>query len=69
MAQLQQIAEKHGVSTKNIICVGDGANEKRIFEISKGVTFRNSMIEDLAWKVVENLKEIPSLINGADKLY
>jgi len=45
------------------VCVGDGANDLELFAATgKGVAFTNTPAAEKAWKVVESLEDVPSVL-------
>ena len=60
--QLTELCEEIGIPVGEVFCVGDGANEKIIFEeTGKGITFKGSKLESVAWQVVDSLTDIKEL--------
>lgn len=60
---LEGICEKHGVETKDVICVGDGGNDIEIFKITKGILVgENSVLKEVAWEQVQSLEEVIELL-------
>lgn len=63
LMHLQAFAKKLGFSLKECICIGDGDNDRLLFEATgKGITFTGSKITDVAWKVVNDLAEIQKIL-------
>ncbi len=59
----KKYCNEHNFSLENAFVVGDGGNEKELFQIAKGILLgSNEKLKPLAWKVVDNLSEIPELI-------
>jgi phosphoserine phosphatase len=58
VTQIKEIAAKHAVATEDIVCIGDGANERELFKLTRGITFENSKASDIAWNVVPDLRAI-----------
>lgn len=59
---LHQIKDRFQVELHQIACLGDGVNERAIFEATgKGITFHGSPLEDIAWRVINDMTELPSL--------
>ena len=50
------------LNPRDVVCVGDGDNEAELFKLSRGITFRGSKLEAEAWKIVENLTDIPAIL-------
>lgn len=60
---LSDVMKELGVKPEECICIGDGGNDIEIFKLTKhGITFKGSPIEPEAWKVVERLSDIKSLL-------
>lgn len=60
---LKQLLRSLNVAPHECACVGDGANDRDMFELTgRGITFRGSKIEHDAWKVVDTITEIPDII-------
>lgn len=60
--QFTDICLKKGVDPTQCAAIGDGANDKHLFELTgHGVTFTDSPIENSAWRVVSNLSEVGEL--------
>jgi phosphoserine phosphatase len=51
------------INIQQVVCVGDGFNDRKIFEQSgRGVTFAGSQVEKLAWKVVKKLGDLKEIL-------
>lgn len=62
---LKRLIKERGIEPRECACIGDGANDKEMFELTgRGITFPGSPIASDAWKVVDSLSEIPNLIVG-----
>ncbi len=62
---LKRLISEHSITPHECACIGDGANDKEMFELTgHGITFVGSPIESVAWKVVRSLAEIPPLVLG-----
>ena len=62
-AYLKRLMKERGVAPHECVCIGDGANDREMFELTgHGITFPNSPLAPVAWKVVNSLVEIPPLI-------
>lgn len=59
---LKSLCEEAGVSFDEVACVGDGANEEELFKLARGITFKGSKVESIAWKVVDKLEQIPEIL-------
>lgn len=58
-----QIQREHKVKLHQIACLGDGFNERLIFEATqKGITFPGSKLETIAWRVIPTLADLPSVL-------
>lgn len=63
LIQLRSLCNTLHIKMNEVVCVGDGDNEKDIFEeTGKGITFKGSKIESDAWKVVDKLEDIRSIL-------
>lgn len=51
-----------GVSSGEVICVGDGSNERELFKLVRGITFQGSNVADVAWEVVPGIKHVANAI-------
>jgi phosphoserine phosphatase len=61
--QLQRICDEKGIVLGDCLCVGDGANDRLLFEATNcGVTFEGSPIEGSAKHVIRNLGELAILL-------
>ncbi len=61
--QLQDHCQELGIDITQVACVGDGDNDQEIFTLTgHGITFKGSKIESDAWKVINNLKEISTIL-------
>lgn len=61
--QLIALSKKAGVSLNHIACIGDGDNDMGIFELTgHGITFKDSKIRDKAWKVIDTLSDLKSVL-------
>lgn len=62
-ALAKKYCNEHEFILENAFVVEDGGNGKWLFEIAKGILLgSNEKLKPLAWKVVNNLSEIPELI-------
>lgn len=53
----------HNLSPADAVAVGDGGNEWELFKVMKGVLLgANEKLKPLAWKQVENLSEIVTIL-------
>ena len=63
LIQLRSLCNTLHIKMNEVVCVGDGDNEKDIFEeTGKGITFKGSKIENVAWKVVDKLEDIKAIL-------
>lgn len=63
LTQVIQLKESLSCNPEDIICLGDGDNEREIFKYTKrGITFTNSRIVDLAWKQINNISELKLIL-------
>ncbi|MFZ2200000.1 MAG: HAD-IB family phosphatase [Microgenomates group bacterium] len=61
--QLIALSKKTGVALNQIACVGDGDNDMGIFALTgRGITFKDSKIRDKAWKVIDKLSDLKSVL-------
>jgi HAD superfamily phosphoserine phosphatase-like hydrolase len=61
---LEEICKSLGCGLENCVCVGDGENDRHLFEASRGITFHSSeeSFKETAWRVVADLKEITCIL-------
>ena len=60
---LTKFVTRAGWELKNCVCVGDGYNDRKIFEATGyGITTKGTKIEDKAWKVVPNLLSLEEIL-------
>lgn len=51
------------IGINEAVCIGDGFNDVKMFaECGHGVTFKGSRIEDKAWKIIESLEELKTIL-------
>lgn len=63
LIQLKEICEKLKIPLHTVACVGDGDNDRTIFEETKrGITFPGSKLESIAWKIVTKLTDIEKVL-------
>jgi phosphoserine phosphatase len=63
LAKLREFCKKLKIGLSQVVCVGDGYNDKKIFEATgHGVTFKGSVIEKEAWKVIGKLKDLETIL-------
>lgn len=63
LTYLTAVAEKHGLALTECICVADGPNDEAMFTATKkGITFPESPVKDIAWKVIDSIDELPVVI-------
>ena len=61
--QLQSFCRNLGISPDECVCIGDGDNDGEIFKYTQhGITFKGSKIEELAWKVINNLSDLEGIL-------
>lgn len=59
---LKEFCELLNVSIDECACVGDGANDIKMFQATKrGITFKGSPIEGEAWKVISTLSDLKTI--------
>ncbi len=62
MSYLNDFCGKLKLNLKDCACVGDGANDIEMFRQTKhGITFKGSIIENEAWKVIESLEDLKNI--------
>lgn len=60
---LQSFCRKLGIDITECACVGDGDNDIELFKTSQhGITFRGSKIEAEAWKVIDQLEDLHTIL-------
>lgn len=56
---LQEYCDQKQIAMNDVITVGDGGNEREIFQVTKGILLGdNKELIPFAWKQVENLSEV-----------
>jgi phosphoserine phosphatase len=61
--QVKKYQSQFNLNPSQICCVGDGDNDSLIFEYTgRGITFPSSKISSQAWKIVDNLSQIKSIL-------
>lgn len=59
LRHLQSFCRKLNINITQCACVGDGNNDRQMFVNTKhGVAFKGSEVEDVAWKVIDNLSDL-----------
>ncbi|MES2213872.1 MAG: HAD family phosphatase [Patescibacteria group bacterium] len=59
---LESFCRKLGIELHECLCVGDGDNDIEMFrKTGRGVTFEDSKIKNEAWKVINGLRDLPTL--------
>jgi len=62
MFYLNDFCGKLKLNLQDCACVGDGANDIEMFRQTKhGITFKGSIIENEAWKVIESLEDLKNI--------
>jgi HAD superfamily phosphoserine phosphatase-like hydrolase len=60
---LESYCNEKGIDPREVYCVGDGGNDLELFKHAKGILLgNNEELKPFAWKEVENLEEIDSII-------
>ncbi len=60
---LQSICEESDIRMNECVCIGDGSNDLPLFvETGHGITFKSSVIEADAWKIINNLLEVKEIL-------
>lgn len=63
LKQLKKFCGKLKIDLSECVCIGDGDNDRRLFEATKrGVTFRGSKLENIAWNVIGKLADIKDIL-------
>ncbi len=61
--QLRTLSQNTHIPLNQIACVGDGDNDLGIFQLtSHGITFKDSKIRDKAWKVIDTISDLESVL-------
>ncbi|MBI2032371.1 MAG: HAD family phosphatase [Candidatus Levybacteria bacterium] len=61
--QLKEFIDKLKIFSREVVCVGDGLSDQELFDLTKhGVTFKGSRIKDKAWKTIDKLEDLCSLL-------
>lgn len=64
LQQLEQFMSERGVSPKDVICVGDGNSDAKLFEAcGRSITFEGSVLADKATHKIKSLSEVPELLS------
>ena len=60
---LEAFCDQLGIQMNECVCIGDGANDIEMFRrTGHGITFRGSSIESDAWKVIDTLHDIQTIL-------
>lgn len=59
---LKDICDIEGIDIRDVVCIGDGSNDRALFKQTRGITFTGSKIANIAWKVVPSIKDVPDAI-------
>lgn len=60
---LEVFCDMLGIKVTECACVGDGANDIEMFKrTGHGITFKGSKIEKDAWKIIDSLHDIPTVL-------
>jgi phosphoserine phosphatase len=60
---LESFCRKLGLDLNQCACIGDGDNDLDMFrKTGRGITFKGSKIEKEAWKVIESLSDLKSIL-------
>jgi phosphoserine phosphatase len=66
LGQLEQICKRLGITLENCVCVGDGSNDKILFEATgHGITFSDSRCASLhgcCWKTIDTLFDLKTVL-------
>lgn len=66
LVHLQEFVNKHGLNVEDCIVIGDGDKDVQLFKATKrgiAVGKDNHALMDVAWKSVDNLSQVKSLLN------
>lgn len=59
---LEDFCSEIGIKINESACVADGENDIEMFRITgHGITFKGSIIENEAWKVIESLEDLKNI--------
>ena len=59
LRHLEQICKILNIPITQCACIGDGANDREMFEATKhGMTFPDSPVSDVAWKNINSIKDL-----------
>lgn len=62
-SHLLSFCRRLDLEVSQCVCVGDGKNDQLLFKkTGRGITFNGSDIEDMAWKLVNNLADIKEIL-------
>lgn len=62
-SHLESFCDLLGINIEECACIGDGANDIEMFRRTKhGITFPDSKIKSEAWKVVNSLHDIQTIL-------
>jgi HAD superfamily phosphoserine phosphatase-like hydrolase len=63
LQQIIKLEKSLSCLPEDIICLGDGDNEKEIFKYTgRGVTFVGSKISDFAWKIIKDISVLKTIL-------
>lgn len=63
LAHLESFCEMLGINIKECACIADGANDIEMFRSTgHGITFKNSNIENEAWKVINSFDDLKNIL-------
>ncbi|HUW22112.1 MAG TPA: HAD-IB family phosphatase [Candidatus Bathyarchaeia archaeon] len=63
LRHLQSFCRKLGLKVSQCVAVGDGDNDIELFKkTGHGITFKRSKLEKYAWRTIENLMDINSIL-------
>jgi len=62
LRHLQSFCRELDIKLTECVCIGDGDNDRLLFEKCKhGITFKDSDIKDLSWKVINELGDLEKI--------
>jgi phosphoserine phosphatase len=63
LRHLESFCRKLGIALTQCACIGDGDNDIKLFEQTQhGIIFQDSKIKEAAWKVIDNLQDLKSIL-------
>jgi phosphoserine phosphatase len=63
LVHLQAFCRRLGITPQEVACIGDGDNDLELFRATgHGITFSDSPITSEAWKTIDSLADLPSIL-------